>query len=153
MIMNKKHASRCQLGRYLLTLPIIAVFVVFFTMSRAANLPKADEHVAVSAPTAYPVHTADTEVPQNETTDDRTKVKRRAAKPAAQDTRGELVVRENLLSVGDGQRQEGVVVAADGTPIAGATVRSQATGRTTTTNEQGEFVLDVAAGDTLLISY
>ncbi|MFB2119720.1 M56 family metallopeptidase [Parapedobacter sp. 2B3] len=39
MMMNKKRSSRLQLGRYLLAVPVIAVFVLFFTMSRAAYPP------------------------------------------------------------------------------------------------------------------
>ncbi|OQP56055.1 SusC/RagA family TonB-linked outer membrane protein [Niastella yeongjuensis] len=48
---------------------------------------------------------------------------------------------------------KGTVVGADGTPIAGATVRSLSSKHTTTTNEKGEFSLQVAEGEKLLISY
>jgi len=62
---------------------------------------------------------------------------------------------KNNLRVGSVVQQtvRGVVVAADGTPIAGATVRSQATARATTTDERGEFSLQASTGDTLLVSY
>jgi len=53
-------------------------------------------------------------------------------------------------------RQEpvrGVVVGKDNTPIPGATVRSLSTGRVTTTNEQGEFTLQAAQGEKLVISF
>ena len=40
MMMNKKKSSRVQLGRYLLAIPVIAVFALTFTMSRAAYLPE-----------------------------------------------------------------------------------------------------------------
>jgi iron complex outermembrane receptor protein len=48
---------------------------------------------------------------------------------------------------------KGTVVGADGSPIAGATVRSLSSKHTTTTNEKGEFSLQVAAGEKLKISY
>lgn len=51
------------------------------------------------------------------------------------------------------QTARGVVTAADGTPIPGATVWSSATERTTTTNEKGEFVLQTSVGDILLITF
>jgi iron complex outermembrane receptor protein len=47
---------------------------------------------------------------------------------------------------------KGTVVGADGAPIAGATVRSLSTKKTTTTNEQGEFTLSAAAGEKLMIT-
>ncbi|GAA0524906.1 TonB-dependent receptor [Chitinophaga japonensis] len=53
-------------------------------------------------------------------------------------------------------RQEpvrGVVAGKDGTPIPGATVRSLSTGRVTTTNDRGEFTLQAAQGEKLVISY
>lgn len=37
MMMNRKKSSQLQLGRYLFAVPVIAVFVLFFTMSRAAS--------------------------------------------------------------------------------------------------------------------
>jgi iron complex outermembrane receptor protein len=48
---------------------------------------------------------------------------------------------------------KGTVVGADGAPIAGATVRSLSSKHTTTTNEKGEFTLQVAAGEKLVISF
>lgn len=48
MMMNKKNSSRLQLGRYLLVVPVISVFVLLFTMSRAAYLP----HIADIDPIA-----------------------------------------------------------------------------------------------------
>ena len=48
---------------------------------------------------------------------------------------------------------KGTVVGADGTPIAGATVRSLSSKHTTTTNEKGEFSLPVADGEKLVISF
>ncbi len=39
MMMNKKHSSRLHLGKYLVAVPVIAVSVLFFTMSRAAYQP------------------------------------------------------------------------------------------------------------------
>src|SRR6201994_2228976 len=47
---------------------------------------------------------------------------------------------------------KGTVVGADGTPIAGATVRSLSTKKTTTTNEKGEFSIPAADGEKLLIT-
>jgi len=47
---------------------------------------------------------------------------------------------------------KGTVVGADGTPIAGATVKSLSTKQTTTTNEKGEFTLPAAAGEKLMIT-
>jgi TonB-linked SusC/RagA family outer membrane protein len=52
-------------------------------------------------------------------------------------------------------RQEpvkGVVVGTDGTPIPGASVKSLSTKRVTTTNERGEFTLEAASGEKLVIS-
>lgn len=52
-------------------------------------------------------------------------------------------------------RQEpikGVVVGADGSPIPGASVKSLSTKRVTVTNERGEFSLEAAAGEKLVIS-
>ncbi|AEV96456.1 SusC/RagA family TonB-linked outer membrane protein [Niastella koreensis] len=48
---------------------------------------------------------------------------------------------------------KGTVVGADGSPIAGATVRSLSSKHTTTTNEKGEFSLPVADGEKLVISF
>jgi len=47
---------------------------------------------------------------------------------------------------------KGTVVGPDGTPIAGATVRSLSTKQTTTTNEKGEFTLPAAEGEKLTIT-
>lgn len=47
---------------------------------------------------------------------------------------------------------KGTVTAADGTPIAGATVRSLSSKYSTTTNEKGEFTLQVAEGEKLMIT-
>ncbi|SHN33435.1 TonB-dependent receptor [Chitinophaga sp. CF418] len=52
-------------------------------------------------------------------------------------------------------RQEpikGVVVGTDGTPIPGASVKSLSSKRVTTTNERGEFSLQAAEGEKLVIS-
>src|SRR5690606_30501501 len=51
-MMNKKRSSQVQLGRYLLAVPIIAVFALIFTMSRAAYLPEGPEHPNVPGPAA-----------------------------------------------------------------------------------------------------
>jgi TonB-dependent starch-binding outer membrane protein SusC len=48
---------------------------------------------------------------------------------------------------------KGTVVGADGSPIAGATVRSLSSKHTTTTNEKGEFSLPVAEGEKLVVSF
>ena len=53
-------------------------------------------------------------------------------------------------------RQEpikGVVVGSDGTPIPGASVKSLSTKRVTTTNDRGEFTLQAAAGEKLVITF
>ena len=47
---------------------------------------------------------------------------------------------------------KGTVVGADGTPIAGATVQSLSTKKTTTTNEKGEFTLPATEGEKLMIT-
>lgn len=47
---------------------------------------------------------------------------------------------------------KGTVVGADGTPLAGATVRSLSTKKTTITNEKGEFTLPAHEGENLLIT-
>jgi TonB-linked SusC/RagA family outer membrane protein len=47
---------------------------------------------------------------------------------------------------------KGTVVGADGAPIAGATVRSLSTKKTTTTNEKGEFALPATEGEKLMIT-
>ena len=47
---------------------------------------------------------------------------------------------------------KGTVVGADGTPVAGATVKSLSTKKTTTTNEKGEFSLPAAEGEKLMIT-
>jgi len=44
------------------------------------------------------------------------------------------------------------VIGADGTPIAGATVKSLSTKASTTTNEKGEFTLPAADGEKLMIT-
>src|SRR5690606_38810810 len=41
-MMNKQRSSRLQLGKYLFAVPLIAIFALFFTMSRAAYLPETD---------------------------------------------------------------------------------------------------------------
>jgi TonB-dependent starch-binding outer membrane protein SusC len=51
-----------------------------------------------------------------------------------------------------GEPVKGTVVGADGTPIAGATVRSLSTKHATTTNEKGEFTLPAAEGEKLRIT-
>lgn len=48
---------------------------------------------------------------------------------------------------------KGTVIGADGTVIAGATVKSLSTKQTTTTNEKGEFILPATEGDKLMISF
>lgn len=48
---------------------------------------------------------------------------------------------------------KGVVVGADGTPIPGASVRSLSSKRATTTNEHGEFTLQAAEGEKLVITF
>ena len=48
---------------------------------------------------------------------------------------------------------KGTVVGADGNPIAGATVRSLSTKKTTTTNEKGEFTLPAAEGEKLVVTF
>jgi len=58
---------------------------------------------------------------------------------------GEQVVHQNII--------KGVVTGTDNTPIAGVTVKSLSSNRTTTTNEQGEFSLAGAVGEKLLVSY
>jgi iron complex outermembrane receptor protein len=53
-------------------------------------------------------------------------------------------------------RQEpikGVVVGPDGTPIPGASVKSLSTKKGTTTNDRGEFTLQAAAGEKLVITF
>jgi len=53
-------------------------------------------------------------------------------------------------------RQEpikGVVVGSDGAPIPGASIKSLSTNKGTTTNERGEFTLQGAAGDKLVITF
>ncbi len=47
---------------------------------------------------------------------------------------------------------KGTVIGADGTPIAGATVKSLSTKQTTTTNEKGEFALPATEGEKLMIT-
>lgn len=61
--------------------------------------------------------------------------------------------RENGLHILLQQTVRGVVITAEGTPVAGATVKSQTTNRATTTDEQGEFTLQASTGDTLLVSF
>lgn len=51
------------------------------------------------------------------------------------------------------QTVKGVVTGSDGTPLAGATVKSGGSGKTTTTNENGEFSIEAAQGEKLTISY
>lgn len=53
-------------------------------------------------------------------------------------------------------RQEpikGIIVGADGTPIPGATVKSTITNRVTTTDNRGQFSLQAAEGEKLVISF
>jgi len=52
-----------------------------------------------------------------------------------------------------GEPVKGTVIGADGTPIAGATVKSLSTKHTTTTNEKGEFALPAAEGEKLRITF
>src|SRR5258708_3501438 len=47
---------------------------------------------------------------------------------------------------------KGTVIGADGTPIAGATVKSLSTKQTTTTNEKGEFALPATKDQKLIIT-
>ncbi|WP_431211426.1 TonB-dependent receptor plug domain-containing protein [Puia sp. P3] len=47
---------------------------------------------------------------------------------------------------------KGAVVGADGSPVAGATVKSLSTNHTTTTNEKGEFTLAANEGEKLRIT-
>jgi iron complex outermembrane receptor protein len=59
------------------------------------------------------------------------------------------------LNYNQAARQEpvkGVVVGSDGTLIPGASVKSLTTGKVTTTNERGEFSLQAAAGEKIVIS-
>lgn len=51
-----------------------------------------------------------------------------------------------------GEPVKGTVVGPDGAPVTGATVRSQSTKKTTTTNEKGEFTLPAAEGEKLMIT-
>ncbi|PZR27633.1 MAG: SusC/RagA family TonB-linked outer membrane protein [Citrobacter freundii] len=53
------------------------------------------------------------------------------------------------------QRQTvvGVVTGTDGTALVGATIKSAASGKTTTTNEHGEFSIETAQGEKLTVSY
>ncbi|HEY1166136.1 MAG TPA: TonB-dependent receptor [Chitinophaga sp.] len=48
---------------------------------------------------------------------------------------------------------KGVVVGTDGTPIPGATVRSLSSKRVATTNERGEFTIEAAKGEKLVITF
>jgi len=51
------------------------------------------------------------------------------------------------------QTVRGVVTGADGTPLAGATIKSSNSNKTTTTNEHGEFSIEATQGEKLTISY
>lgn len=48
---------------------------------------------------------------------------------------------------------KGIVVGTDGTPIPGASVKSLSTNKVTTTNERGEFSLQAAEGEKLVITF
>src|ERR1044072_4050426 len=48
---------------------------------------------------------------------------------------------------------KGVVVGTDGTPIPGATVRSLSSKRVATTNERGEFTIEAAKGEKLVVTF
>lgn len=77
MMMNKKRSSQLQLGRYLFTIPAIAVFVLLFTMSRAAYLPENSEVPNVperAIDAVQPI--ADVPAVQREAVSDTTKAKR-----------------------------------------------------------------------------
>lgn len=47
----------------------------------------------------------------------------------------------------------GRVTTSDGQPLAGVSVRVKGTSKGTTTNSQGEFTIDAAKGETLVVSY
>ena len=51
------------------------------------------------------------------------------------------------------QKIRGVVTGNDGKPLAGATVRSVSSSKTTSTNELGEFIIEAREGEKLVISY
>lgn len=51
------------------------------------------------------------------------------------------------------QQVRGQVIRTDGVPIAGATVKSLATQRATTTNDEGKFTLEAATGEKLAVSF
>src|SRR5690606_26201060 len=58
-----------------------------------------------------------------------------------------------FLSANGQQSVNGIVISADGTPVVGATVKSLSTNRATTTDERGEFTVDAADGEKLMVSY
>jgi len=58
-----------------------------------------------------------------------------------------------FLSANEQQSVNGIVISADGTPVVGATVKSLSTNRATTTDERGEFTLDAAEGEKLMVSF
>lgn len=51
------------------------------------------------------------------------------------------------------QPVKGMVVGTDGTPIPGASIKSLSTNRATTTNDRGEFTLQAAEGEKLVVSF
>jgi len=51
------------------------------------------------------------------------------------------------------QTVKGIVTGADGTPLAGATIRSAGSNKSTTTNENGEFSIEATQGEKLTITY
>lgn len=58
----------------------------------------------------------------------------------------------NYYQVARQEPVKGVVVGSDGTPIPGASVKSLTSNKVTTTNERGEFSIEVANGEKLVIS-
>ncbi|MGV3763381.1 M56 family metallopeptidase [Parapedobacter sp.] len=78
MMMNKKRSSCLHLGRYLLSVPVIAVLVLFITMSRAAYLPEILDSPAVPARVAGMAQpTVETAMPQTDAIADTTKAKQK----------------------------------------------------------------------------
>ena len=67
-------------------------------------------------------------------------------------SRANMASRTMYYQVTSREPVKGTVIGADGTPIAGATVRSLSSRQTTTTNEKGEFSLPAAEGEKFLIT-